>query len=98
MRFLETLNSLLYEKRMTRSDLARELDIPASTINSWFNRGCDGLALSTLIKIADYFKVSLDYLVTGKDYNKKVDTEGLTPEDIQTLKRLVKYADKLKEL
>ena len=98
MRFLETLNSLLYEKRMTRSDLARALDIPASTINSWFNRGCDGLALSTLIKIADYFNVSLDYLVTGKDDNRTVKTEGLTPEDIQTLKRLVKYADKLKEL
>lgn len=97
MRFLETLTQLLFDKRMTRSDLARELNIPVSTINSWFHRGCDGVALSTLIKIANYFNVSLDYLVTGND-DKKVDTEGLTPEDIQTLKRLVKYADKLKEL
>lgn len=97
MKFLETLNSLLYEKRMTRSDLARALDIPASTINSWFSRGCDGVALSTLVKIANYFNVSLDYLILGKEDDKAL-VETLTQEDIKQLKRLVAYADKLKDM
>lgn len=99
MMFLENLSKLLYDNHLTRSDLSRAIDIPASTINSWYSRGCDGVALSSLIKIANYFNVTLDYLVLGDDTAKNTkEKENLTKEEIATLKRLALYADKLKDL
>lgn len=99
MMFLENLSKLLYDNHLTRSDLSRAIDIPASTINSWYSRGCDGVALSSLIKIANYFNVTLDYLVLGDDTTKNTkEKENLTKEEIATLKRLALYADKLKDL
>ena len=71
MAFLDNLNNLLKSHNMTRSDLGRALDIPISTINSWYNRSSDGVALKTLVAIADYFNVSLDYLVNGEENNKE---------------------------
>lgn len=99
MRFTEILDRLLFEKHMTRSDLARALNIPPSTINSWFNRGYEGVQLKTLIAIANYFNVSLDYLILGKqDTTVTVDNNSFTTEEIATLKRIITYADKLKGL
>lgn len=99
MMFLKNLSDLLYNNHMTRSDLSRAIDIPASTINSWYCRGCDGVALSSLVKIANYFNVTLDYLVLGDDAIKTdKEKESLTKEEIATLKRLALYADKLKDL
>lgn len=63
MYFLKNLTYLLNCNGLTRSDLARAVKISPSTVNTWFNRSCDGVALKSLIAVADYFGVSLDMLV-----------------------------------
>lgn len=93
MRFLENLDYLLHKNKMTRSDLARATGLAPSTVNSWFNRSSDNVTLVSLLKIANYFNVSLDELVNGETVAPASDT--LTRHDVQQLKRLLAYYEKI---
>ena len=91
MRFLENLDYLLKSNKMTRSDLARAINIAPSTINSWFNRSCDGVALKSLVEIANYFNVTLDDLVNGENVHKEaVKASPFSELEIETLRRMIK--------
>lgn len=106
MNFLHNLDYLLYCNGMTRSDLARAIDVSPSTINTWYNRSCDGAALKTLVKIAEYFNVSLDLLINEPHIEQvyrvekvvmppslQADSEKLTSDDVARLKRLLAYME-----
>ena len=67
MAFLENLDALLKENNMSRAELARQIGIAPSTINSWFNRSCDGVSLKILRDIAGFFNVTLETLVNSQD-------------------------------
>jgi len=54
---------LLDANGMTNRDLANGLAIGESSIGKWLN-GVNGPTMGTLQKVADYFRVSLDDLVT----------------------------------
>lgn len=56
MEFLDILTSLLKSHNMTRSDLARAIDVPPSTINSWYARGAEKVSIKILQKIANYIQ------------------------------------------
>ena len=62
MNFLEKLNYLLNRDGVSKSQLARETGIPRSTIDNWFVRKEEDPKKSTLLKIANFFNVSLYYL------------------------------------
>ena len=66
--FTDNLDFLLRNKDMRRADLARALNIPQSTINSWYSRGSEKVSLVVLKDIAAFFDVSLEELVNGKPY------------------------------
>jgi len=95
MNFLMNLDNLLAANNMTRAELARELKIPPSTINSWYYRGSDSISLKVLRQIADYFNVTLDYLVNG-DKSVEIVLHG---EDFsrRELELLLAYSRLLKE-
>lgn len=102
MNFLENLDFLLKSNKMTRSDLARALNMSPSTINSWYNRSCDGVALKSLVEISKYFAVSLDTLVNGDDIEDYIPIHEINPNpspfnerEIAQLKRLIKYYETL---
>lgn len=95
MNFLKNLDYLLYTHHMTRADLGRAIDIAPSTINSWFNRSSDGVALKSLVKIADYFNVTLDNLVTDDLTAHTAGSSKLDESEVARLKRLLAYVDKL---
>ena len=65
--FAEQLNSLRQENNLSRSQLAEKLNVSVRLISYWENgkRECD---FDMLIKIADLFSVSIDYLLGRKDY------------------------------
>jgi len=65
-KFIERLNILVKEKGINATMLARELGIGTSSYDNWrrFNSIPQG---KTLIALADYFDVSIDYLVGRKD-------------------------------
>ena len=92
MRFLENLSDLLHAHKMTRSDLARALNISPSTVNSWYSRSCENIALKTIVDIAAYFHVSIDDLVNG---TQQQTAAGLTADDVAQLKRLLAYYEKI---
>ena len=75
MSFIEKLDKLMAEKRITKAVLSREADIPYTTIDGFYKKGCDNIKLSTLRKLAAYFNCSLDYLVDD-------ETERNTPSTI----------------
>lgn len=61
-------------KNLTRAQLSREVNIAPSTINTWFSKGCENISLRFLIKISEYFGISIDDLVyrdLEKDENEK---------------------------
>ncbi len=68
MIFGDILKELISEKGITQREFAAEINVAPSTIGNYVNyhREPD---YATLIKIADYFDVSVDYLVghTQKD-------------------------------
>ena len=66
--FLENLDFLLKNNDMRRADLARAINIPQSTINSWYARGSEKVNITILKDIAAYFNVSLEELINGKPY------------------------------
>ena len=68
MRFSEILQDLREDRDISRKELATYLNISLSTIGM-YEQGRREPNIEMLIKIADYFNVSLDFLV-GRDFTK----------------------------
>nr|DAX39470.1 MAG TPA: Helix-turn-helix XRE-family like protein [Caudoviricetes sp.] len=81
MNFIDNLETLLKRQNMTKADLSRALNIPASTISSW-TRNSDGISLTTLKKISAYFNISLEELINGSVEVITFSTETFTAEEL----------------
>ena len=66
-KFSEQLSGLRIENNLSRVQLAEKLNVSVRLISYWENgqRECD---FNMLIKIADLFSVSIDYLLGRKEY------------------------------
>lgn len=94
MGFTEKLDILLKSNKMNKNMLSKETGIPYTTIDSFYKKGADNIKLSNLKKIADYFDVSLDYLVDDNiptDANKSKDDS----EVYYSNKEVAEYAELL---
>lgn len=88
MRLLENLTELLKENNMNRTELAREIGVAPSTINSWYSRNCDNISLSNLIKLSNFFNITIDDLVHG--YSSHIvmfDDLEYTEEELSIIKK-----------
>ena len=81
MEIIERIYQLLDEKGRRAYELCDVLDIRTSTISTWKSRVSDPPA-KYMKTIADFFGVSLDYLLTGKDAPVRKTT---TPEEDELL-------------
>ena len=63
MNFLEKLDMLMNERQLNKNKLSKESGIPYTTIDGFYKKGTDNIKLSTLKKLANFFDVSLDFLV-----------------------------------
>lgn len=63
------LKKLLHENDFTAAQLARATKIPPQTINNWLS-GQEPRNLSQIKAVADYFEISVDYLVYGQSEPK----------------------------
>ena len=86
MDFLEKVNLLMQERKLNRHTLSEACGIPYTTIDGWFKKGYEGAKVSTLIKLADYFSVELDYLVrpsiTDRNYGRQIENIGSDEKEL----------------
>ena len=87
MNLLKNLDYLLRVNNLTRAQLSRELNITPSTINTWFSKGCENISLRFLIKLSEYFGVSIDDLV-HRDLEKDESEKDLRL--VQSIYRLIR--------
>jgi transcriptional regulator with XRE-family HTH domain len=102
--FLDNIGKELFILKRNRSWLAREAKINISTINMWFSKGYVP-KLTDAYEIAKVLKVSMEYLLTGKEYktNKIFKDENaqyiyeklktLTEEELIEVKNFVDFVE-----
>lgn len=95
--FGERIKKLRTSKKMKQEDLAKKINISKSAIGM-YERNEREPSFEMLERIAKYFNVSIDYLLTGNIHNNQnnenlffFDTEGLDDEEIDDIKRHIEY-------
>lgn len=103
MDFLEKLNYLMKKNHLNKSTLSKACNIPYTTIDGWYKKGYEGLKLTTLRKLAEYFGTSLDYWASEpmfEDVTSELDIDDevrqltkqyslLNNEDQELVKKLI---------
>jgi len=69
----------LYEHDISSAQLARACKIPPQTINNWLS-GQEPRSLIQIRKVADYFQITVDYLVYGIESKSKDDIQDYQDE------------------
>ena len=67
--FIERLNNLLNEKKVTKNKFLSDIGLNKSSLINWSQRGTIPSG-EILLKIANYFDVSVDYLLGKTDIKK----------------------------
>ena len=75
---------------MTKADLSRALNIPASTISSW-TKNSESISLTTLRKISSYFGISLEDLINGPFEAVTFTSQDFTAEELVLLVDFSKF-------
>ena len=57
------------QNKLSQKELADILQVKQATISNW-EKGTREPSIKEILKIKQYFKVSTDYLLTGKERNK----------------------------
>lgn len=63
MNFLEKLDMMMGKYGFSKKSLSQHSGIPYTTIDAWYKKGYEGLKLTTLRKLSDFFNTSLDFWV-----------------------------------
>ena len=92
MEFLKNLERLMYLQNMNRSELARACGLSTSTVNSWWNRGCDNISLQTLLKLSKCFDCTLEELIHGTPTHTFVfTTNEYSADELQLIYLYAKF-------
>ena len=84
------LKELRLSQNLSQADVAKKLEISPSIV-SGYETGERTPSTENLLALSYLYKCSTDYLL-GKSNDKPIvtlDTDGLTPEQIQALQRLI---------
>ena len=81
--------NLRKKNNLLQSDIAEKLNVSTSTIGMW-EQGRNQPDNESLIKIANLFNVSTDYLL-GIDKTSSLDLSGLNEREIMLVYELVEY-------
>ena len=91
VKFGERLKQLRIDQGMSQALLAVRLGVSKSLVSAYEN-GMRMPSYDVLISIANIFSVSTDYLldVEPRSENERIDLSGLTSEEINALKSLIR--------
>ena len=93
--FPERLRKLLDDRGVTRTELARELNISRQAVSQYAD-GTGQPNIDKLKTIASFFSVSSDYLIGLSDY-ERIETKELTAEDMGILDEAAQQLSKDKQ-
>ncbi len=105
---MNRLKILREEKNLFQSDLAKVLNVSVAAY-SFYESGKRDMGTDTIKKLADFFKVSADYLLGISDVRNPeelknvqfanhggLNTEGLGEEELEELQRQIDFIKKMK--
>jgi transcriptional regulator with XRE-family HTH domain len=81
----EKLDVLMAEKGINRSQLARLSGIPYMTIVNFYEKGTENIKRSTLIKLAQFFETTVDYLIIDEETRRSYPSTAPKASQITTL-------------
>ena len=93
--FSETLKKLRLSHNLNQVQLAQKLNVSKQAISNWENNNIQP-SIDILIKIADIFSVSTDYLL-GRDQQTSLDVSGLTPTHQAHIQQIINDIKKKKK-
>lgn len=88
----EIFEQLLQKYGISSYKVAKETGVTQSTLSDW-KRGRSTPKSENMKKIADYFGVSIDYLMTGKDDSEK--EPKLNSKDEKDIKNIIANTEQL---
>lgn len=97
MKFLQNLDRLLNINKISRAELARQIDIAPSTINAWYTKDFKGITLKNLIKLSRFFSVSIEDLVYGENISLVFTSKDFTESELKAIKNFAEYLKRTRE-
>ncbi len=85
--FGERFKNLRTNKGLNQVEIAKVFDVTKQCVSNWENENIMP-SVDMLVKIADYFNVSADYLL-GLSENYALKTDGLTELQIAHIQALI---------
>ena len=86
----ERIEKLIYENKISRTEFARQIGTKESTVRNWSVRDSSP-SVEAAFKIAQYFGVTVEWLVTGKEQK---DTLSAEEKELLELFRTLDERDK----
>lgn len=86
---MEALRRLRREKGISMKELGKKIGVAESTI-SQYETGKREPDFETLLKLGEFFNVSVDYLLRGEQYHEK--TPALTAKDERDISKKLEEA------
>ena len=95
MKFTDKLEILMQQNGINnKSELSKLSGIPYTTIDGFYKKGADNIKLSTLKKLAECLKCSLDYLVddtTPTTIAAHFDGDEYTEDELEEIKKFAQF-------
>ncbi len=94
--FGQRLKALRKEAHLTQKELGSKINVTKASICS-YEKGTRMATIETLIDIANYFRIDLDYLIGTDNYVVSDNSENyglrMATEEINLIKELRKHSD-----
>lgn len=84
----EQIKNLRLAHHLTQVDLAKELNVTKQTVSNWENDNIQP-SIDILIKLADFFGVTTDYLL-DREILTSINAQDLSNEEIAHINLIIK--------
>lgn len=81
------IKQLRQSRNMTQTELSERLGVSKQCVSNWENDYIQP-SIEMLVKIAEFFKVSTDFLL-GIDNRTTIDVTGLSPSEVAHICQIV---------
>ena len=91
MDFLQKVDFMMEKYGLNKLSLSQNSGIPYTTIVGWYKKGYEGLKLTTLRKLSDYFNTLLDFWVLDDVTDPNYGKANSFQVDFNEAERIIKY-------